>query len=250
MKITSTKTREMKFVKAVVYGETGAGKTYSALSLPPEKTLIIANEKGLLPLAGKDYTVWEIEGWDDLQQAYQELLKPETSERFKIVFIDSLTEINEMCKEHIVKKERPAKKIEIGKVYDDLLTQQDYQLLDAKMRRMIRSFGNLNYHLIFTALENNEKDEQTGAIMFVPSLNGKLALQLGAYFDEVFRLITKEEEKGKPHARYLMTGKTDKTKTKDRSGVLEFLEPVDWTSIIARIMAKYEKEETKQEAVA
>jgi phage nucleotide-binding protein len=237
----------MKFVKAVVYGETGTGKTSSALTLPPEKTLIIANEKGLLPLAGKDFTVWEIDSWEDLLQCYQELLKPENKEKYKIVFIDSLTELNELCKEFIVKKERIAKKIDIGKLYDELMTQQDYQLLDSKMRKMIRSFRDLEYHIVFTASEATEKDELTGMIVSIPGINGKLAKELGGYFDEMFRLITKEEEKGKPHARYFLTGKTDRTKTKDRSGVLEFYERVDWTGIIGRIMAKYEKEEVKQE---
>lgn len=247
MRVTSTKAADSRLCKIVVVGPTGAGKTSLAKTLPPDKTLIISNERGLLPLAGHDFTVWTIDSWDDLQTAYQELLKPEIREKFKVVFVDSLTEMNELCKDHIIKKERPGKKIEIGKVYDDLLTMQDYQLLDTKMRRMIRSFRDLDMHVVFTCLEDERKDEQTGFITFVPALNGKLAFQLGAYFDEIFRLITQEVEKGKPHARYLNTGKTDKNTCKDRSGALEFMEEPDLSAIFGKILAKFE---TKKEAVA
>jgi len=241
IKTESTKEKALEYINCIVYGGSGTGKTSSAKTLPTEKTLILSTEKGLLPLAGHDFQFVPIKSWNDLLNTYKELLEAENQDKYRVLFIDSLNELNDLCKEHIIKVERPQKKIEIGKVYDDLLTQQDYSLLDTKMRRMIRLFRDLPYHQIFTCGEDDKKDEETGYIKSLPALNGKLQYQLGGYFDEIFRLITKEEEKGKPHARYLLTSKTEKTITKDRSGALEFYEPADWSLIFGKIKEHYAK---------
>ena len=217
------------------------GKTYTAGTLNPKTTLIITSEKGLLTLAGKNLVVWEAESWRDLETIYQELLKPENERQFKTIFVDSLTEINELCKDHIVKIERPAIKIDLGKVYQDLMTMQDYGLLQTKMTRFIRSYRDLNYHVIFTALENQEKDEKTGSITITPSLNGKLQLNIAGFFDEVFRLVTSDE--GEKISRYFVTDAGEKAIAKDRAGVLETLEKPDWSYVFKKIFTKFNTKE-------
>ena len=233
MKKTNTNKIEMLKIKALLYGASGKGKTFSARTLPEGKTLIISAESGLLALSGKNYDVAEIEKWDDLKEVFKLLETPESQKRFDFVFIDSLTEINEMCKQHIVEKERPDKRGNIGKVYDDILDMQDWGLLHAKMSKAIRGFRDLPYNIIFTCLEDSDKDERTGAVAVLPSLNGKLKSNINQYFDEVFRAVSIDT--GDETGYYFLTRTTEKSLAKDRSGQLEKKESPDWTAIINKI---------------
>jgi hypothetical protein len=231
------------YIKALLYGLSGRGKTSTALTLKPETTLVISSESGLLPLAGKNYTVWEMETYDDMMTAYNRLNSEELKGKYKVVFIDSLTEVNELAKEKIVKVDRPNLGKDLGKVYDDLMTQQDYQLLSTRMTRLIRAFRDLPYHVIFTCLESQTKDERTGEVFITPSINGKLALNIGGYFDEVFRMVTKEN--GDKLDYYFVTGAVEKAIAKDRSGALALYEPASWAVVFKKIFAKFGNKEGK-----
>jgi len=243
MKETNTSQLQDAKIKALLYGKSGTGKTSTALTLKPSTTLILSAESGLLPLAGKDYAVWEIESFDDMGESYKRLLNPELQSKFKVIFVDSLSEINELCKEKIVKIDRPGLGKDLGKSYDDLLQMQDYQLLQVRMTRMIRAFRDLPFHIIFTALEDNIKDERTGEIQVVPSINGKLATNVAGFFDEVFRQSTKEID-GK--LQYLFTtGKVEKAIAKDRSGALNLYEEASWKTVFEKIFKKFKVKEEK-----
>jgi hypothetical protein len=243
MKETNTTNVQDFKIKALLYGLSGRGKTSTALTLKPETTLVLSAESGLLPLAGKNYTVWEIESWDDMGAAFKRLDSEEYRGKFKVVFIDSLTEINELSKEKIVKTDRPNLGKDIGKVYDDLMTQQDYQLLSTRMTRMIRAFRDLPYHVIFTCLEAQTKDERTGEVFITPSINGKLAVNIAAYFDEVFRMVTKED--GDKLDYFFVTGAVEKAIAKDRSGALALYEPASWLTVFKKIFKKFDIKEGK-----
>ena len=237
IKKTTTNNIELFNVKALLYGKPGTGKTHSALTLNPERTLVISAEGGLLPLAGTKIDVIELKKWNDIKEVFNELLKDEYKKKYRNIFVDSLTEINEMGKEQIVKKDRPALKTNIRNIYDDLMTLQDWGVLLTRVIRMIRAFRDLPYNIIFTCLEDLHKDEQTGATTYTPSLNGKLAVNIGGYFDEVFRMVTKEVE-DKIHYQFV-TNKTERSIAKDRSGILELYEEPNWEKIFKKIMKKF-----------
>ena len=243
MRETNTSQVQEAKIKALLYGKSGTGKTYSVLSLKPETTLILSAESGLLSLAGKSFTVWEIEAYDDMMEAFKKLQSPECQKQFKVIFIDSLTEINELAKEKIVKVDRPGLGKDLGKVYDDLMTMQDYQLLQTRMTRMIRAFRDLPYHVIFTCLEDNVKDERTGAISVVPSINGKLASNVAAYFDEVFRMTTKDDKDKVDY--FFVTAKMENAIGKDRSGALKTFEEASWSVVFNKIFKKFKAKEEK-----
>jgi hypothetical protein len=244
MKETTTTNVQAFYVKALLYGLSGKGKTSTALTLKPETTLILSAESGLLPLAGKPFTVWEIETYDDMMAAYKRLLEPENQEKYKVIFIDSLTEINELAKEKIVKIDRPnLKGPDIGKVYDDLMTMQDYGLLSTRMTRLIRAFRDLPYHIIVTCLEAQTKDERTGEITMAPSVNGKLSINIAGYYDEVFRMVTKED--GDKLDRFFVTCSMEKAIGKDRSGALAPYEQASWAVVFKKIFAKFKIKEEK-----
>lgn len=246
MQTYSTSSVGNQRIKALLYGGSGDGKTYSARSLPEASTLIISAESGLLPLAGTNYTVWVVDEWTDINTIYHELMKKEVQEQYKTIFIDSLTELNELCKEQIVHKDRPkVKGTDVGKVYEDLLTMQDYGLLETRMTRFIRSFRDLPYNVIMTSLQMSVKDEKMGSITLQPSLNGKLASQVGAYFDEVFQINVKPDTDGQV-TRFFLTATSGRAIAKDRSGALDTFEAPDWTAIFRKIFAKFNKKENKK----
>jgi hypothetical protein len=232
MKMTSTKSVAQQWIKGLLFGKSGEGKTSTALTLDPKTTLILSAESGLLPLRHQEFTVWELESWQDVMDAYVKLLDPKVAAQFNTVFIDSLTEINELAKEQIVKKDRPALGVSMGKQYDDLMTQQDWGLLSTRMTRMIRAYRDLPFNVIFTCLEDTVKDEKTGAITVVPSINGKLAQNIAGYFDEVFRMVKRTE--GDKESRYFVTS-AEGAITKDRSGSLARIEPANWTTVYGKI---------------
>ena len=64
IKKTTTNNIELFNVKALLYGKPGTGKTHSALTLNPERTLVISAEGGLLPLAGTKIDVIELKKWN------------------------------------------------------------------------------------------------------------------------------------------------------------------------------------------
>lgn len=247
MKTTSTQDLRQLNLKSLLYGPSGSGKTSTARTLDPKRTLIVSAESGLLPLSDLSFKVYEVESWDDFGAIWRELQTPEAQAAYDNVFVDSLTEIGEICKVHIVTKERPNVRGKIDKIYDDQLDLKDWSLYIEKMRRFIRSYRDLPYNIVFTALEAQDKDETTGAISHGPSLPGsKLSQALPGYFDEVFRLvIQKAEDK---QERYFLTELTEKSVAKDRSGKLNRLEMPDWTMVMQKIQAGFSAD--KKERVA
>jgi len=238
MKETNTTVLQSAKIKALLIGKSKTGKTSTALTLNPETTLILSAESGLLPLAKKNFAVWEIECFDDMIESYKRLLDPEMQKKFKVIFVDSLTEINELAKEQILKVDRPG----VGK-NKDMMTIQDYGVLQTRMIGLVRKYRDLPYHIIFTALEDNVKDEQTGGISYVASLNGKFGTNVAGYFDEVFRMETKQE--GDKVTRYFFTAKIEKTITGDRSGALETFEEPSWSVVFNKISKKLKTKEEK-----
>ncbi len=243
MKKTSTETLQQLNLKCVVYGPPGAGKTYTARTLDPRRTLVISAESGLLSLSGKPFEVYEIDTWDDLMTIWHELQTPESQQTYDHVFIDSLTELAEICKVHILMKERPIVRGKVDKTYDEQMDIKDWSLYTEKMRKFVRAYRNLPYNVIFTALEDQDKDELSGTVSYKPSLPGKaMAQALPGFFDEVFRLCIRKTESGEQE-RCFLTELTERYLAKDRSGKLDRFEDANWSVVIDKIQAGFSEQE-------
>ncbi|MEG2185499.1 MAG: AAA family ATPase, partial [Cloacibacillus sp.] len=110
-----------------------------------------------------------------------------------------------------------------------------YGNMNDTMTKIIRSFRDLpNRHVYFSAKMEKAQDE-TGAMLFSPSMPGKTLTQgLPFFFDEVFALRVGRNDKGEP-MRMLMCRPDGLWTAKDRAGALEIWEPADLSAIITKI---------------
>lgn len=217
MQIHQTTNLEHQFLKILPYGGPGSGKTTFAGSMARRvKVLGLSAEAGLLSLqhmkdeAGKvipvDYV--KIEKYEDIQEAYHFLRS--SKHDYLGVFLDSLTDIQTSCKDHIMSK--------TGKDME----MRDWGVLATKIEGLVRNFRDLPMHVVVTALEDTEVDKLTGEVKVYPSLQGSMQKKLAAYFDEVFYMTSKEVGEGEARRirHFALTRNSGKYVGKDRSGKL------------------------------
>lgn len=216
-------------------GPPGAGKTSLARTLPHHETLVVSAESGLLSLGdtkidyldiSKDDEDKVIESpekrWDGLGQVYRYLATDEAKKKYKVIFIDSISEISQVLIDVLAAK-YPEKK-------DALVLWGEYS---KKMREFVRKFRDLpGYHVFFTSLDAEKKGNNDIAVVGA-EVSGKIGKLLPAFFDEVFLLRVMPDKK-----RVLVTAQTDRILVKDRSGALLPTEDADLGMILKKIQAK------------
>lgn len=238
MKISSTKNVGSGRLKILVFGEPGSGKTYLARTIK-EPTLVISAEAGLLSLRDKSIDVIDItlddngqsipkdKRIDRLGEVYAYLITEEAKKKYKWIFIDSLTEINQNLMEKL-NVEFPDRK--------DTLPM--YGENSKRMRSLVKSFRDLTeYNVVFTALSEIDKDENNQRFTGI-SLVGSFSTKISAFFDEVFYLHVHKDAETGVSTRQLITEKSDKLVAKDRSGALDPVEVADLDVIAKKINAE------------
>lgn len=245
MRITKSNERECSYIRALVHGDSGIGKTTSLATLPEKDTLIVAAERGLLPLRKRGYDVVIVDGWQDLHEvtaAIQAGTLDGMAEKRIIVF-DSLTEIADLAKRQIVGVDRPKLVSErtAGKtssprgIYDDLMCQEDWGLYGTRMSNWLAAVVHLPKHVVMTALSSVHENRTTGAQLKTPDLNGKLAWEVPAYFDVVCHMESATDTEGKA-TRVFRTSNNGQVLAKDASGELAELEPANWSALFKKIL--------------
>lgn len=240
-KIESTDSIENKFLNVMVYGFPGAGKTrFAGTAGKKFKPLILSAESGLLVLKQiKDvngnpikFDFVKVEKFEDIGFAQQFLRYKE--HKYDTVIIDSLTEIQQVCMDKILRDEK-REKAQIA----------DWGTLNQRMVSMIRDFRDMPLNFIVTALCDSIEDQETGATRLGPLLQGKLKETVDGYFDEVFYLTGKEAKNPEGKAeikRYLVTQGSNRFRAKDRSGMLPLMVEPDFCKIHDAIFAKSKTE--------
>lgn len=216
MKITSTKTKT-NYVKALVYGDSGVGKTVLGSTAP--NPIFISAERGLLSLADKDISVIEVDTLAHVEEAYQYLKKDKD---FQTVVLDSLSEIAEVLLSEF--------KITEGKD-----ARQAYGKMGDEMAKLTRKFRSLDKHVLFIAKIELFKDEFSGKVFYRPACPGQAFSQNIPYlFDEVFAMQIGKKDGGE--YRYLQTQPNLQYTAKDRSGKLLTKEDPNLTMIFNKII--------------
>lgn len=255
MKLTNTNATELNRLRCLVHGDSGIGKTTSLGTLP-KNTVLAVCERGVIPLRGKDIPTIYIETWSDMQlllrmfsrnidddarkkaaeSGYGEML--EVCQSAKTLAVDSLSAISDLCKRNIIDVDRRRlvmertsdKRDTPEKVYDDLMTQEDWGLYGTRIWSLLSAFAHLPVHLVMTSLSKFQENKKTGDLKWVPNLNGAKAFECPALFDLVVYMTNNDGE------RMWLTEHTEEVVAKDASGVLDkYVEP-DWTKVFKKIL--------------
>lgn len=240
MAIKLTTTAESSgYVKCLVYGESGIGKTMLSATAP--NPLIISAEQGLLSLKDHKIPVILIEDHMDLEEAYKFVTTNPKAKNFKTICLDSISDIAEAVLAHF--KDNPAD----GNTHP----QAAYGSMADTLMPLIKKFRDIpDKHVYFIAKAKRMKDDYSGITSWMPSMPGQqLGPALPYLFDFVLPMKAGETDKGKKY-RYLQTTADVQWLAKDRSGKLAPIDKPDLTYIFDKALGlnqKSTKEEGKEE---
>lgn len=258
MKLALSSDEQLTHINALVFGDSGIGKTTSLRTLPEKQTVIAVSERGVVPLRKYKYNVVQFTSWDEIRGLCRWFMAPDqiedndiqlTVKSCKVLVIDSLSEVSDLCMREIIEvdrrrviKERTGDKRDTPKgMYEDQMQLEDWGVYRTRMSKLLSTLAHLPVHVIVTCRAAWSKDKQGGDHHCTPNLSGKLALECPAYFDLVLYMQAGVDADGKP-MRQWRTYNDGTTLGKDASGVLDPLEETNWTNLFRKILDKGDDE--------
>jgi phage nucleotide-binding protein len=213
----TTVDNKSKYLKILVYGNPGTGKTVFTATAP--SPLIIDVEKGAHSINNhpnlRNAKALEYKSLFQVEQLIKYLGAdaPQLAE-FKTIVVDSFSELQKRDLDAIVKEEAEKdanrnKFLPIG---------PDYNVNTEHMRMIASALRDLDRHIIVTCHVKEEKDETTGRILRRPNLTPKLAGTLAGIFDVVGYMATSGS--GENTTRTLQVHPTADVTAKTRIGNL------------------------------
>jgi phage nucleotide-binding protein len=189
--VNITKPGESTHLKALIFGPYGTGKTHflgtAQLDERTKPAIYLDFEGGSTTLAGLDIDMFSVRTWDDFNEVYSGLAVGEGG--YKSVLLDSLSET------HIF----ALMEINESQGRDDVLQIQDYGKASIQMRRLIRLFRDLPYHVFMTAQDKTDKEARVGMVK-KPALAGQMADEAPGLFDVCGYLTISQETDPKTKA--------------------------------------------------
>lgn len=204
MKLSELQTSS--YVKSLVLGNSGAGKTIAAITFPGRKFIADFDNKissaanfyagnkelenvevkqyGKMPIKGDQATgrksrmqsfLADIQELFDLQNKKQKL-------PYDTIVIDTLTTLVDS----IMEDYRYVSQLGIKRPNADQNSQQDYGLLAVHLKQIITGILALDCHVLFTGHTQLMKDDQSGIITNEILMPGQMSSKLGIYFEEVY----------------------------------------------------------------
>lgn len=228
MKIHKSSELKPDKLKILVYGESGSGKTHFGGTCP--KPLFFDFDGGMLTLRKeKEIAFVDLTGmstkaekvWPDFMEALKEYGE---DEQFETLIIDSLTTAATACMDYVLSLNRRTGQ---NPQLQDWLTQMN------ELKEMIKLVKATKKHVIVLAHEQVEKDEITGRIWMLPLITGKMARQIGLYFDEVYHSEAKQKKDETIYS--LLTKPTGLLTAKTRIGFPEMNITPDFKWILGHI---------------
>jgi len=204
------------------YGPPGAGKTYlsaTAQDHPATSPILVLDIEGGTATLRKrpDVMVVRVKQIGELVRIHTEILKAiqqNDASAPKTVSLDSLTELQKLDMNDIMRA-----LIQQHTDRDpDVPSQREWGKSAMHVRQIVRKFRDLPCNVIFTALDKQEVNQDTGATRILPNLPGKLAGEIPGFLD-VVGYLTADLEKNKIERR-LQVQPTARVTAKDRLGVL------------------------------
>lgn len=210
-----------------IVARSGRGKTSSARNLGTEstKTLFLNLEEKALPFRANEHLeVKEIPHFQAWLNAFEYALSDACPQR--IVFIDSLTDLQRLALQHFAETQGTAHGAHFGEMFEAVRTTL----------KRARSSKKL---FIFTSLEEHFEDEQAGRIQSMKTEGKKLSGELESYFTMVFWATAEKKPEG--GMDYVFHTQTDGwNAAKSPMGMFEDAKiPNDCAHVIERIREYY-----------
>ena len=234
MQFKSANDISQQWIKFLVYGHSGVGKTVLAATMP--NVLLISAEAGTLSLKSSnlakvygddveytaDVPIVEVRTIDELLNVGKWLATSDETKQFESVALDSISEIAEIYLRDNLKK-----------VPDP---RQAYGKMAQEVMGVIEAFKRLPKHIYFAAKAERSKDSVTGMQLNGPAFPGQqLANDVPYQFDYVFKLDVGQNPETKENYRYLQTQPDNQSKAKSRGGNIEAMEYPHLSMIINKI---------------
>ena len=204
MKILKPSSAELQHLKVLLYGDSGAGKTFAAASAGSKNfpvAILETEANGMLSIQASNPNALVIRASSiaDVEEFIVDVKNPKGELRgkhgVKVVAIDSLTEIQRLVKEDIV-----------GNGQASL---QQWLFITERMRRLIRAIRDLDIHVVCTCLAVTKYDSDQ-IRQVVPCFEGqKLHIECPQYFSAVgyvYKDILEEEGKNFVLHRVMFSG--------------------------------------------
>lgn len=234
MQFKSANDISQQWIKFLVYGHSGVGKTVLAATMP--NVLLISAEAGTLSLKSSnlakiygdsveytsDVPIVEVRTIDELLNVGKWLATSDEAKQFESVALDSISEIAEIYLRDNLKK-----------VPDP---RQAYGKMAQEVMGVIEAFKRLPKHIYFAAKAERSKDNVTGMQLNGPAFPGQqLANDVPYQFDYVFKLDVGQNPETKENYRFLQTQPDNQNKAKSRGGNIEAMEYPHLGMIINKI---------------
>lgn len=164
------------WVKALIAGEPGAGKTRTASTWPG--VLYADAEGGQLSVTDRQPPSISIDSTSVLTELHGVLTqKPAVREKMlgldvQTVVIDTLDEIA-----RLLIRERLASE------HKESMAIQDWGWLGDRLRDLVRGWRNLDMNVLFLVHVKAQEDSETGRVTYKPSIQGAMGDELAAYVD-------------------------------------------------------------------
>lgn len=231
--------------KILIYGPSGVGKTslYDGI----KDALILDVEEGTSVLLKRDEMrangsrIFPLKTWEELQGIFELIQTGKMS--FTNIVLDSITDMQELCKDHVLETQSRRR------ISEETPSQQDYGVISERMRKMLRNFRALDSNIIYIARERHLKDDETGAERIRPDVAGKLQDDLPGTMDVTVYMTSKE---GVRFAGFDLEGKyLAKDRTHKFPNILENPTWADFEKALPGLVPVDQQEETadKEEAV-
>tara|TARA_Y100000593_G_scaffold95131_1_gene200470 strand:- start:4369 stop:5166 length:798 start_codon:yes stop_codon:yes gene_type:complete len=174
------------FIKLLLWGDSGSGKTHTSATIASEKNKVaiaLSELQGKLAISNAtEYAlVQPIADVSDLYKFIRLIKSGKLKEEgVDCIVFDSLTEIQRLFADEI-------------KGDSDTLQIKDYLLLHERMLKFLRYVRGLEYHVVCTALAVHKTNEQDGSLRVEPMFIGQKMCNMIAQFFNLVGYMDKAE---------------------------------------------------------